>query len=153
MPDLVVVVLEDGLDLPDAHHVGQVLLVGQHEEGHALQVLVGDHLVEGGLGLGDAVAIVGVHRVDDGVALAVVLVPQRLELLLTAEVPEVQPEMRVMNILSPFVDVNDIVLPDSFGVYFANVEPDCGGDFGRVDALVVPAELGLGRFLEKQTDS
>ena len=71
---------------------GQVLLVCQHQQRHPLEVLVGDHLVEGGLGLRDPVPVVGVHRVDDRVALAVVLVPQGLQLLLATKVPEIEPE-------------------------------------------------------------
>ena len=70
----------------------KILFVGQHEERHVGDVCVGDHGVEAALGLLDPLAVVRVDGVDDGVALGVVLVPQRLQLGLTAKVPKIQPE-------------------------------------------------------------
>ena len=79
------IVLEQMLDLPDTHTVGEVLLVGRHQERDPPDRLVLDHLVKSCLGLLHPLSVPRVHDVDDGVTLLVVLVPQRLELLLPQE--------------------------------------------------------------------
>lgn len=100
------------------------MFVGQDKEWDTLEVGVGDHQVEGGLGLLDPVPVVGVHRVDDGVALGVVLVPKRLQFLLPAEVPEVE--------------------PDPLSVDLADVESHGGRDLARILGFVVSGEFGFG---------
>ncbi len=58
----------------------------------------------------------------------IVFVPERLQLLLAAQIPEVQPHAVRVNL--------------------ADVEPHRGRDLGQVGPLVVAVEAGLGRLQE-----
>jgi len=81
-------------------------------------------ITEDRLGLVHALAIVGVDHVDDAVGLLVVLVPQRLQLLLATEIPEIEAH--------------------ALHVDGADVEAHCRRDLAGIQALVVPRERGFG---------
>lgn len=75
-------VTESDLDVQNGEASLHVLLVGQHQDGDAIQSLTRDHLLESSLGLRQPLLVRGINDIDDAVALRVVLVPQRLHLLL-----------------------------------------------------------------------
>ena len=56
------------------------------------------YLIKGLFRFLNSFPVVGVDGVDDAVTLGVVLVPQGLQLLLTAQVPEVQPKNKYFQI-------------------------------------------------------
>ena len=56
--------------------VGVVDLVAQDDEGHLAQLLHGQEGVELGLGLGEALVVLGVDEEDDAVDLGEIILPQ-----------------------------------------------------------------------------
>jgi hypothetical protein len=66
--------------------VGVVDLVAQDAEGHLGELLHGQERVELGLGLGEALVVLGVDQEDDAVDLGEVVLPQAARLLVTAQV-------------------------------------------------------------------
>lgn len=67
---------------------GQVLLVGDNQQRRSLVLGKFGHLVQLGLGLLEPVYVHRVHHVDDAVRAAAVRFPERTQLLLAADVPE-----------------------------------------------------------------
>jgi hypothetical protein len=56
--------------------VGVIDLVAEHEEGHLGEVLHGEQGVQLGLGLGEALVVLGIDQEDDAVDLGEVVLPQ-----------------------------------------------------------------------------
>lgn len=67
---------------------GQVLLVGDDQQRRSLVLCKFGNLVQLGLGLLEPVYIHRVYHVDDAIGAAAVRLPERTELLLAADVPE-----------------------------------------------------------------
>ena len=72
--------------------VGEVLFVGEDEEGHLLQVVFGEQLLERLGAFGEAAVVGGVHHVDEPIRVLVVVLPVGSDCLLTTDVPHVQLE-------------------------------------------------------------
>mmetsp|Transcript_36565 Transcript_36565/g.63091 ORF Transcript_36565/g.63091 Transcript_36565/m.63091 type:complete len:231 (+) Transcript_36565:297-989(+) len=77
------------------HGVRQVLLVGEDEKWHTLELLFPIHFIKLLLGFSDAVAVVAVHDEDQGVALLVVVAPERPKLVTAADVPNRKADERL----------------------------------------------------------
>ena len=70
----------------------QVLFVGQNEQRDPFEVFVTNHGVEGTFRFLNSISVVRVDSEDDAVALSVVLIPQRLQFCLAAQIPKIKPE-------------------------------------------------------------
>lgn len=73
-----------------------------------------------------AITVIGIYHIYDAMRFLIVLVPQRLQLLLASQVPEIEAH--------------------TLHIDGANVETHCRCDFGRIEAFVVLGELRFGRF-------
>lgn len=96
----------------------------EHDRCAFKEFLRDNNLTKDNLGLVHTLAIVRVYHVDDAVRLLVIFVPQRLQLLLAAQIPEIKTH--------------------ALHIDGADVEADRCRDLAGVQALVVPRKLGLG---------
>jgi hypothetical protein len=71
----------------DGQGIWQVLLIGEDEYRSVAQLLLANHLVELLARLGDTVAIVRIHYIDQSLCVGKVMPPQRADLVLTADIP------------------------------------------------------------------
>lgn len=145
-PNQMTRVLEYWLYLSHAHAIRQILLIGQQQERYSGQMIVLNHAIKDSLRLIGSLSVVRVNHIDQGMALLVVLkwmgftynllvqslsgspfahlVPQRLQLLLSTQVPEAQ--------------------PDALHVYLANVQAYSRRDLTRIHAYVVLDQFCFG---------
>ena len=86
--------------LRGAHGVGQVLLVGEHQQHGVAELVLVQHpvqLVAGGV---DAVRVVRVDDEDEALRVLVVVAPERADLVLTADVPDCERDVLVLDRLN-----------------------------------------------------
>ena len=70
-------------DLGRVHRVGQVLLVGEHQERGVAELVLVEHAVQLVAGLAHAVAVVGVDDEDEALRVLEVVAPERADLFLS----------------------------------------------------------------------
>lgn len=87
-------------DLWGGHGSRQVLLVSVHEDDGVLELLIVDHLVKLLAGIIDSIAIVGVDDENDTLSVGVVVTPQLSDLILTSDVPHVEGDVLVGDLLN-----------------------------------------------------
>eukprot|EP00964_Phaeocystis_antarctica_P040780 scaffold23323_cov60-Phaeocystis_antarctica.AAC.2 len=75
-------------DLSCIHRVGQVLLVGEHQQDGLTQLVLVEHAVQLVARLAHAIAIVRVDHEDDALGVLVVMAPERADLVLAAHICE-----------------------------------------------------------------
>lgn len=148
------VLLEYWLDVPDAHAVVEVLLVGEDQQWNARQIFVLNHFIEEIFGLVHPVAVVGVDHIDHRMRLVVILkreknceisaldgheastsssthlIPERLQLLLSTKVPEAQSDTRQVNL--------------------SNVESNGGRNELQIHSFVIFGKFRLRRLQESR---
>ena len=78
------------LQLAEVPGQGQVLLVGQHQDGHRVPLCQLGYLEKLELGFLESVAVAGVHHEDDGVGAPGVAPPQGPGLVLAPDIPDVK---------------------------------------------------------------
>lgn len=84
-------------DLCGRHGVGQVLLVGEHQEHGVAQLVLVEHAVELVAGFAHAVAIVAVHHKDETLGVLEVVPPQGADLVLAPDVPHGERDVLVLD--------------------------------------------------------
>mmetsp|Transcript_94033 Transcript_94033/g.196202 ORF Transcript_94033/g.196202 Transcript_94033/m.196202 type:complete len:212 (+) Transcript_94033:64-699(+) len=90
-----------------SHGIGQVLLVGEHQEDSVAHLVLVEHLVQLLPGVLDAVAIVAVDDVDEAVGALVVVPPERADLVLATDVPDSEAQVLVLDGLNVEADGGD----------------------------------------------
>ena len=93
--------------LGDAHRLGEILLVGEHEEHGVAQLVLTQHLVELVVGLDDTLAVVRVDDEDEALRILEVVAPQRTDLVLTAHIPHGEVDVLVLDGLHVEADGGD----------------------------------------------
>mmetsp|Transcript_3644 Transcript_3644/g.9797 ORF Transcript_3644/g.9797 Transcript_3644/m.9797 type:complete len:208 (-) Transcript_3644:19-642(-) len=84
-------------DLLDLHRVRQVLLVGEHEERGIPHVLLPQDLLKLLVGVPDAIRVAAVHDEDEAARALAVVVPERPEPVLAADVPHRELDVPVLH--------------------------------------------------------
>ena len=77
-------------DLGCVHGVGQILLVGEDEEKSVTELVLVEHALELLAGLDNTVAIVGVDDEDDTLGVLEVMSPERTDLVLSTDIPDIE---------------------------------------------------------------
>jgi len=86
-------------DLCCIHGVGQILLVGKHQQDCVTQLVFVDHAVQLITSLTDTVAIVTVHHEDQALGVLEVMPPEGANLVLTTNIPDSKADVLVFNSL------------------------------------------------------
>ena len=82
-------------DLGRVHGVGQILLVGKHEQRGVAQLVLAEHAVQLVARLADAVAVVGVDDEDEALRVLEVVAPQGADLVLATDIPHSEADVFV----------------------------------------------------------
>lgn len=94
-------------DLSNAHGLGQILLVGEHEEDGVAELVLAEHLVELVVGLCDTLAVVRVDHKDEALGVLEVVAPERADLVLAAHIPHGEVDVLVLDCLDVEADGGD----------------------------------------------
>lgn len=114
--------------------VGKVLLIGKDEDANVAQLVVAHHVVEFGTSLCEAIGIVArVDHEDDRVCSVVVVLPQRPDPLLPANIPHAELDV-------PELDFLRVEANCRYGVDFC-----CGRTRWDVSEVIVPQSRARAR--------
>jgi hypothetical protein len=84
-------------DFRHRHGVGQILLVGEHQQSGIAKLILAQHLLELLVGLADTITIVGIDDEDQALSVLEVVAPQRTDLVLTSDVPHCKVDVLVLD--------------------------------------------------------
>jgi hypothetical protein len=91
-------------DLVHGHGVGQILLVGKHEQNGVPELVLGQHAVQlllgavlAALAVVDTLLVVRVDHKDDALCVLVVVAPQGADLVLAPDVPHGEADVLVLD--------------------------------------------------------
>lgn len=71
-----------------AHGVGEILLVGKHEQHGIAEFVFVEHSVQFVAGGVDTIRVIGIDHEDESLSVLVVVAPQRTDFVLTTDVPD-----------------------------------------------------------------
>lgn len=91
-------------DLRDGHGVRKILLVGEDKNDDVLELLLPKHLVEFLSGLANSLTIVRVDHKDETLGVLEVVAPERANLVLTADIPNSERDLLVLDSLDVEAD-------------------------------------------------
>jgi len=94
-------------DLGDRHGLREILLVGEDEEDGVAELVLGEHLVELVVCLGDTLTIVGVDDEDEALSVLEVVPPEGTDLVLTSDIPHGEVDVLVLDGLHVEADCGD----------------------------------------------
>jgi len=94
-------------NLCGVHGVGQILLVGEHEEKCITEFVLIEHALELLAGLGHTLTIVRVNNEDDALGVLEVVPPERSDLVLPSDVPDGEGNVLVLDGLDIEADGGD----------------------------------------------
>jgi len=94
-------------DLGDGHGLRKILLVGEDEKDGVAELVLGEHLVELVVGLGDTLTIVGVDHEDETLSVLEVVPPEGTDLVLTSDIPHGEVDILVLHGLHVETDCGD----------------------------------------------
>lgn len=94
-------------ELGGGHGIGQILLVGKHQQHRVPQLVLLEHVGELAFRLADALAVVAVHHVDQALGILEVMPPERPDLVLAAHVPHGEADIPVLDRLDVEADRGD----------------------------------------------
>ena len=94
-------------DLSDRHGLREILLVSKDEEDSVAELILGQHLVELVVGLGDTLAVVRVDNEDETLGVLEVVPPERTDLVLASHIPHGEVDVLVLDRLDVEADGGD----------------------------------------------
>mmetsp|Transcript_42278 Transcript_42278/g.135353 ORF Transcript_42278/g.135353 Transcript_42278/m.135353 type:complete len:207 (+) Transcript_42278:281-901(+) len=94
-------------NLSSVHGVGEILLVGEHQQHGLAELILVEHAVKLVPGLPDTVAIVGVHNENQALRVLEVVPPEGTDLVLAADIPHGETDVLVLHGLDVEPDGGD----------------------------------------------